>query len=305
MRKFIRLVVDAIACFYRDDGWAISSHIALSGLTSIFPFLIFVTTLAGFFGSKALADKAASLIFGAWPPSVVGPLAREIHDVLTEPRGGLLTLSAALALYFASSGVEALRIGLNRAYNSREGRAWWVLRLESIAYVFVGALALLALAFLLVLGPLIWALALRVAPALHELSGSVAFWRYAISTLILVAALVIAHVFLPAGRRRFFDIAPGVALTFAAWLIFALAFGAYLSQFAHNYVSTYAGLASVMIAIVFLYSTAAIFVFGGEFNAAILRSRAMRRGFDQRAAKASAPDKQTAEEKASSRRSEL
>jgi membrane protein len=40
-------------------------------------------------------------------------------------------------------------------------------------------------------------------------------------------------------------------------------------------VATYAGLASVMIAIVFLYSLAAIFIFGGEFNAALIRAGAL------------------------------
>jgi len=39
--------------------------------------------------------------------------------------------------------------------------------------------------------------------------------------------------------------------------------------------ATYAGLASVMIAIVFLYSLSAIFIFGGEFNAALMRAGAL------------------------------
>ena len=50
-----------------------------------------------------------------------------------------------------------------------------------------------------------------------------------------------------------------------------------MSQFARNYVSTYAGLASVMIALAFLYTLAAIFVFGGALNAAIMRAREGRR----------------------------
>ena len=39
-----------------DDGWAIASHIALSGLTSMFPFLILVGALTGFVGSPSLAS---------------------------------------------------------------------------------------------------------------------------------------------------------------------------------------------------------------------------------------------------------
>ena len=58
MRFVFRIVYDAVMRFLQDDGWAIASHIALSILTSLFPFLIFVTALAGFFGTKTLADEA-------------------------------------------------------------------------------------------------------------------------------------------------------------------------------------------------------------------------------------------------------
>ncbi len=44
----------------------------------------------------------------------------------------VLTVGAALALYFASSGIESLRIGLNRAYTVVETRPLWLLRIESI-----------------------------------------------------------------------------------------------------------------------------------------------------------------------------
>jgi len=51
-------------------------------------------------------------------------------------------------------------------------------------------------------------------------------------------------------------------------------FGRYLAEFAYTYVTYYAGLASAMIALVFLYLTASIFVYGGELNAAFNRQRA-------------------------------
>jgi len=44
----------------------------------------------------------------------------------------------------------------------------------------------------------------------------------------------------------------------------------------------YAGLASVIIALVFLYFIAAIFVFGGELNAAIISRGAHACRFKQR-----------------------
>jgi membrane protein len=273
MRRLPRIVLDAYWRFVADDGWAIASHIALSGLMSLFPFLIFVTALAGFFGSKNLADEVVALLLEAWPQRVAQPIATEIHSVLTHTRGDLLTYGVVLAVYFSSNGVESLRIGLNRAYDRGETRAWYWLRLESILYVLVGAVALLALAFLVVLGPLICSTAVSFIPQLAPYSGVVTLTRLGIATVLIVVALVILHLWLPAGRRTFREILPGIVLTVALSLSCGFAFASYLQAAAQNYVSTYAGLASFMVALVFLYTVAAIFIYGGEFNAELKRYR--------------------------------
>ena len=122
MRKLVSILWSASEKFLADDGWAIASYIGLTLLTSLFPFLIFVAALAGFFGSAELAKEAARLVFAEWPKEVAGPIAEQVSYVLTAPRGGLLTLGVVLASYFASSAIEALRVGLNRAYGLTEKR---------------------------------------------------------------------------------------------------------------------------------------------------------------------------------------
>lgn len=274
MRKAWNVLVDAIGKFDADDGWALASHIAMSGLIAIFPFLIFLTALAGFLGSAELAGDAVRLLFETWPAHVSEPIAREVHNVLTQSRGGLLTLGVVLSLYFASSGVEALRTGLNRAYALRDPRLWWVLRLQSIFLVFVGAVALLIYAFLLVLGPLLWQIAVQNIPTLAPIAKVVTILRFGVTILALGMALVILHRWLPCKRHSYRQIAPGILLTLVFSTLFGELFGIYLSEFATNYVSTYAGLASVMIALGFLYAIASIFLLGGELNAALLRRAA-------------------------------
>ena len=54
---------------------------------ALFPFLIVLTSLAGFFGSKELADQAVGLMLQVWPKQVADSLSGEIHDVLTTSRG--------------------------------------------------------------------------------------------------------------------------------------------------------------------------------------------------------------------------
>jgi len=281
--------LDAFYTFLADDGWAIASHIALSTLMALFPFLIVLASLAGFFGSKDLADQAVSLLLEVWPDQVASTLSGQIHDVLTTTRGDALTIGLVLAVYFASNGVESLRVALNRAYAVIELRRWYWLRLESIGYTLVGAVTALAMAFLIVLGPLLLEI-LRIYVPLMVATNEKAlnFARYGITITAMIAVLFILHAWLPAGRRNFLQILPGIVFTMLASLVSGIVFGLYLARFANNYVTMYAGLASVIIALVFLYFIAAIFVFGGELNAAIIKSR-LPRGVSLQAAQSLAP----------------
>jgi len=274
LRYVYHVAMDAFYTFLADDGWAIASHIALSTLMALFPFLIVLTSLAGFAGSKELADQAAELLLQVWPKQVADALSGEIHDVLTTTRSDVLTIGAVLAVYFASNGVEALRVALNRAYSVIEVRSWYWLRLESIGYTLVAAFTALAMAFLIVLGPLLLESARRHIPFFVETNESVLnVARYGITVAALIVALIILHTWLPAGRRSFLQILPGIIFTMVASMLSGVVFGQYLARFANNYVTMYAGLASVIIALVFLYFIAAIFVYGGELNAAIIKSR--------------------------------
>ncbi|MCC6949582.1 MAG: YihY/virulence factor BrkB family protein [Bradyrhizobiaceae bacterium] len=274
MQKAWRIAIGAFDRLNENEGWAIASHIALSALMALFPFLIFVTAVAAaLLGSRELADETARILLEAWPEPVAAPIAAEIRNVMRGLRGDVLTFAVALALYFSSSGIESLRIGLNRAYGVRDRRPWWLLRLESIGYVIIGAAALLALSFLVVLYPLMWASAIQYVQWLARLGYFLDLVRIVAAAVVLVGALLVAHWWLPAGRRTFSQIWPGILVTLALWLAAGIVFGRYLANFAYAYVTYYAGLASVMAALVFLYLVAMIFIYGAEVNAAITRSR--------------------------------
>jgi membrane protein len=294
IRAIYDVAMDAFYTFLADDGWAIASHIALSTLMALFPFLIVLTSLAGFFGSKDLADQAAAIMLDIWPIQVADTLSGVIHDVLTTTRGDALTIGLVLAVYFASNGVESLRVALNRAYAVIEPRRWYWLRLESIGYTLVAAAMSLVMAFLIVLGPLMLETARRFFPLMMESRESMLeVARYGIALSAMVLALFILHAWLPAGRRSFKQILPGILFTLVASLISGIVFGQYLARFASNYVSMYAGLSSIIIALVFLYFVAAIFVYGGELNAAIIKAQ-LPKGVSLQAAQLGEPVEKSA-----------
>lgn len=276
IRRTAIILWDAYWRFTANDGWAIASHVALSALLALFPFLIFVTAVAGFLGTRDLAEGVVRLLLEAWPDTVVKPIESEVHNVLTGQRRDLLTIGAALMLWFSSSGIEAARVGLNRAYGTAEHRWWFQTRAQSMFFVILAALGLLALAFLIVLLPPAFETAVRLFPdaatEIREVQDQVLTSRYGITAVVLLVGLLWAHMLLPAGRRRFLDVVPGIGLTLLLWIVAATLFGWYLASFA-NYATMYAGFASVMIALVFLYFIAVIFIMGGELNAAIVRWR--------------------------------
>lgn len=273
MRRIVatrRVLSDALGHFNDDDGWSMASHLAISALMALFPFLIFATTLASFLGAQAFSETAVHLVFDTWPEQIAEPIAREVVNVLTVQRGDLLTFGVVLAAFFASNGIEALRTSLNRAYRVTETRSLIYRRVQSLAFVIFATVAFLVISLLLVFAPLIARLAKAQFDWIEPYMGTFTLWRYVIASTVIVLGLVAVHFWLPDGKRRFVDIVPGIIFTLVAWLAGSTIFATYLDNFS-SYVTTYAGLASIMIAVVFLYIMSLIFILGGEFNAAIKR----------------------------------
>ncbi|WP_336293816.1 YihY/virulence factor BrkB family protein [Bartonella sp. CB169] len=263
-----RIFVDAVSHYWRDNGSAFASHVALSGLLAFFPFFIFGTSLSGFIGAFTYTPQKIKALVQLLPDFIAEPLSKEIINVLTVQRGDVLTISVIGAAYFASNGIEALRMALNKAYRVIDQRSLLFCRFQSLFFVIIGAIGLVAISFLLILTPLLVKIAQNHSCFITEYICIIRLWRYIIVAGVLFVSLVIVHKWLPAERRKFIDILPGIVVTISVWFLASIAFAQYLKMF--GYISTYAGLASVMVTIIFLYILSAIFILGGEINAAII-----------------------------------
>ncbi|CDO40952.1 ribonuclease RNAse BN transmembrane protein [Bartonella henselae] len=260
--------MDAVSHYWRDNGSAFASHVALSGLLALFPFFIFGASLASFIGAFTYTPQKIKALLQLLPDVIAEPLSQDIVNVLTIQRRGVLTVSVIGAAYFASNGVEALRTALNKAYRVVDRRSLLFCRFQSLFFVILGAFGLVVISFLLILAPLIIKIMQDHSFFITEYIGVIRLWRYIIAAVVLFVSLLIVHKWLPAERRKFIDVLPGIVVTMSVWFMASLAFAQYLTMF--DYISTYAGLASIMVAIIFLYILSAIFILGGEINAAIM-----------------------------------
>ncbi|KUP92669.1 YihY/virulence factor BrkB family protein [Tritonibacter horizontis] len=267
----------AVARFNRKNAWVLSSHIAMSMMMALFPFVLFTVSLSGAIASllshRIVVEDVVNLVFGSWPPSVAKPITREVYAVLETSGTGLMTLGGILALYFASNGVDAIRVAMLRAYGQEETRPFWKHRLISVGLVILGGVGLLLAAFFELFLPLAARFLGRFFPDLDVLSG----WENGASGLVVavvpIAAVFLYHLVLLPQRATIRRIFPGAATTLVLWWAAGLGFAFYVSSFA-SYSATYAGLAGAMAALIFLYLNAAILILGAEINGVLETDRA-------------------------------
>ncbi len=270
------IIREAMQRLLPDEAMSLAGNIAFRTILSIFPFLIFLTSLASYFGTPSLADEVVIFLLNVAPTQIVKGVAPEIHSILTVTRPDLMSLSVLLTIWTASAGIDSLRVGLNRAYDLEEHRSFLLLFVQNILFVIVWAAVLMLLALLIVLAPTVLSFTERYFPALVAFSEWIDSIRYPVTVIVLLIALLAAHMFLPA-RWHISHILPGVVLTLIVWLVLAVSYSYFLAHFA-TFASTYAGLAGLIVALYFIYLSGLVFIFGGEVNRAIRLCHKARQG---------------------------
>jgi len=270
-----RLLKRALRRFAEDEGSVHAGHAAFSTLLALFPFLIFLTTLAAFFGAAQRADHFVALTFNFLPPEVAKTLAPTIKEVMSNKRGSLLTISMIGTVWAASSGVEALRAALNRAYDVARPRGFVFRRLQGVALMTLAAGVVLVVTSIVVVGPLIW----KFATTHFEIPRSWTWlWlgaRFGFAVLVIFAGAAVLYRWLPDHAPGWRYIWPGAVLTAVLWMGLANLFSVYLKNVG-QYHAVYGSLGGIIMTLVFFFASAIIFVFGAEWNAALKWDR--RRG---------------------------
>lgn len=266
--SIVALFLAALKRLFADEAIPLAGNISFRIIFSIFPFLIFLTTLAGFFGSEALAEQIVNFLLSVAPAQLVKPLSSEIHAILTVPRTGLLSISALLTIWSAMGGVDSVRVGLNRAYDLQDARPFWYLYLQNVLFIVGAAILLLIVALLIVVYPVAFNVIAAYAPSQLANFASLDHLRYPIAIVLLFSGLLFAHRILPAQSLPLRHLLPGVLLTVLVWIGLSAVFAYYLQNF-NSFASTYASLSGLFAAMFFIYQAALVLIFGGEVNRVI------------------------------------
>ena len=255
-----------------DDGLLDSAaQLAYYFLFALFPLLIFLTSIFGFVvnGDNKLQKDLFMYLGTVLPSSALDLVNSVITEVSQSSSSGKLTFGLFLALWAASSGMEALTQSLNKTYEIKESRSWWWRRLISLFLTVVLAILIISALIVILFGG-------QIADyvALHLSFGAflTTVWQIAqyliVLAFVLLAFALIYYISPDVKDQKFSFITPGAIIGVALWLLVSLGFRLYLSYF-NSYSATYGSLGAVIILMLWLYFTGAAILIGGEINSEI------------------------------------
>lgn len=255
---------------FDDDVFGRAAQLAYYWLFSIFPLLIFLTTLLAFLPMRRNLDQWIGAFSAVLPPEAYTLLNNTFQQIASQQRGGLLSFSILLMLWASSSGMEAIIAAINKAYGAGPARIWWKERLLAIALTLGLAVFIISALALIFFGESIGAQIARYFgfSSTFETVWAVAQWPIVIALTLLGVELI--YYFAPniergGNEKRWEWLSPGASFAVGLWLLISFGFRFYVTRFGH-FDATYGALGGVMVLMLWLYLTGVAILVGGEIN---------------------------------------
>ncbi|HLT75674.1 MAG TPA: YihY/virulence factor BrkB family protein [Ohtaekwangia sp.] len=253
-----------------------ANGVAYNFLLAIFPAIIFLFTLIPYvsaFFPEVNKDSIMEFLGSQMPPNMYETVSSTVLDIVSNQRGGLLSLGFLFSVYLSTNGTMALMRAFNACYRTIENRSGIKTRLIATALTFNLAVVLFLAIILLVVGQLILEYAMThindIGLNLNSYTVSLLFvLRFVVIFIVFFLAISTLYYFGPAIHYnwRFFSIGSFLATL----LILAVSYG--FSYYVTNY-GTYNkvyGSIGVLIAImVWVQLVTIVLLIGYEVNASI------------------------------------
>jgi membrane protein len=249
--RFVRVVWVLLVNLDRYAASRAASAMAFDLFLSLIPLV----AAAGVILHRLQSSSETTLgpLLKAFPPAVVQLIDGEF---LRLSGAGFAVFAPLVILAFAwvSSAGLSTALGVFECIYIGSERPWWKRRLIAIAYVLAG----------LVIVSIVTAIGLWIASKSRILGWILGFCLPIVAPVLLVAGFFrIATQRTGGPKRRIF---PGAILTVALWAATSTAFSFYVGRIA-SYATLYGNLATVAIALLWLWIASLALLVGGEVNA--------------------------------------
>lgn len=272
MKKYIQELINKIIV---QDFFGVAAEMAFWFILGLFPFLIFLTSLFGWIGKKALISPIYTFIGNIAPKDVASLIFSTINEVMIFQQGTLVAIFGfVITVWLTSNALVVIIKGLNRTYEIEETRNFIYTRILAILMVFMNSLALFLAVNLIVLGKVILNFLLEYT-ALSQLSiDIIAVIRWPVSYFALAFCAIGNYYVLPNiegnEKLKFKSVLPGTLFFSFFWMLGSWCFSLYLSNL-NTYNKVYGTIGAFAILMVWLYYTSLIVLVGGEINSRVYK----------------------------------
>ena len=268
----LRVMLLAIRNYVMHQSANQAGSLAFSSVLAMFPLLILLSASAGFVGQPGAAAALADRVMEYAPQAVRDAMQPVIKQVLAQRSQALLAIGVLATVWTASSGMQAIRSALNRAYGIERGLPFWKARIKVTLFTVIVGTGVLAAFSSVVIMPYVWQLLEANAGVGQDtlwLHNSV---RYGSAFLVLMVLYALLYGWLPDIRQRLYTVMPGALVGAALWVA-AAATLSYTLRTVGKLALLYGSFAGVVATLVFLYISATTLIFGAEING-VLRETA-------------------------------
>ncbi len=258
-----------IASTEHDRVLLYSAQASYFVIVSIIPFICLLISAFSFF---IPADIYSIFESYELPAEIEGVARALIDQLMATQKVSLLSISAVIALWTASRGADAIRVGLERVYHEKPSKGFFRQQLKSLISTMILIIVLLANVVFSVFGAV-------VAEMLHaQLLFDIIMY---LSTPILFVGMCVAFTIIYAfvGRigkvrwkERIVQHLPGAVFTTVVWLLFSYGFTLYIHYFP-SASAIYGSLTAVCLLMLWVYVSVIILLLGAEINKLILRNK--------------------------------
>ena len=261
-----------------DDVLGRAAHLSFFFVLALFPLLLVVVTLIGYFQTSRQLIQQYLLTYLARiaPQDAHDIVERAIGEDALRGSGGLLSVGLFLALWLASSGVAAIQEGLNVAYGARETRSWWHARIVAILLTVALAVSTVAAFAVLVGGDVFGE---RAAEQFGWAAPVLTGWRFLrwplLMGFVLLGVLLIFRFASNRYAHEWTAILPGAFLAVGLCVAASLLLRLYFKLFG-ELSGVYGSLTAPVVLLTWLYAVGAALLVGAEFNVVMERRRSHR-----------------------------
>lgn len=249
-----------------DDIFGLAAQLAYFFLLSLFPFLLFLLTLIGYF---PIEEQSVIHLIETYAPTQIGELINtNISLLVNQQNGGLLSLSIIGTIWAASNGVNALVRAFNKAYEVDEDRSFITARLIAIV-LMIAMVVIICIAFLL---PIFGRMIGVYLFSLFGLTDNfITIWetlRWLISSVIFFIVFLALYKLAPNTKVYIKNVVWGALFATVFWQLVSLGFSFYVSTMG-NYSATNGSLGAVIVLMIWFYISGIIIMVGGTINATL------------------------------------